>query len=63
MPRKRRLSQKPQARWARKKKSWGQCARCGAERNKYKQLCDLCQPKATAYMRAYRARRKALANT
>lgn len=57
MARKRKLSQSPQARWSRKKKARGQCARCGKDRAKYTQLCDACQVKASAYMRAWRKRK------
>ncbi len=57
----RRLSQKPQARWSRMKKRQGKCARCGALREHYAQLCDFHQGQQTAYMRRYRAERTARA--
>ena len=59
--RKRKLSQSPQARWARKKKAAGCCARCGQPRNRYRQLCDAHQQEFTTYMRARRAHKRALA--
>ena len=55
---KRKYSQSPQARWSRKKKKQGRCARCGEPRGKYKQLCDFHQGQFTAYMREYRAKTK-----
>lgn len=48
----------PQVKWARKKKKQGRCTRCGAPRNRFKQLCDEHQAAFTAYMRAWRERRK-----
>ena len=54
----RKKSQSPQARWARKKKKAGMCARCGEKRNKYKQLCDFHQGQQTEYMRQRRAKEK-----
>jgi hypothetical protein len=53
-----RQSQSPQARWSRKKKKQGRCARCGEPRNRYAQLCDTHQAEFTAYMKAWRTRRK-----
>lgn len=47
-----------QARWARKKKKQGKCSRCGQPRNRYAQLCDKHQAEFTAYMRAWRSKRK-----
>jgi hypothetical protein len=48
----------PQARWAKKQKRKGCCTRCGKPRGKHKQLCDEHQAEFTAYMKAWRARRK-----
>jgi predicted amidophosphoribosyltransferase len=48
----------PQSRWAKKQKRRGYCARCGNKRNRYRQLCDVCQAATTAYMRAWRKRQK-----
>ena len=53
-----KLSQSPQARWARKQVKRGNCARCGEKRNCYKQLCDFHQGQFTTYMRERRARIK-----
>jgi hypothetical protein len=55
---KRKLSNTPQARWARRKKANGRCSRCGLHRERLKQLCNTCQALATAYMRQYRAAKK-----
>jgi predicted amidophosphoribosyltransferase len=63
MPKKAKLCQSPQARWARKKKAAGACARCGEPRGKYKQLCNPCQAKQTQYMARYRAAKKAKETT
>lgn len=54
-----KLSQSAQARWSRRKKAAGCCARCGQRRNQYKHLCDRCQGLKAAYMRRYRAAKKA----
>lgn len=53
-----RLSQSAQARWSRRKKAAGNCARCGKPRGQYKHLCDRCQGLKAAYMRRWRAARK-----
>lgn len=49
----------PQAKWARRQKRKGRCARCGQRRTRHRQLCDVCQYKFTVYMRAWRAAHKA----
>lgn len=54
----RALSQSPQARWSRRKKRAGLCARCGEPRQHYRQLCDTHQQEHAAYMRAWRNRTK-----
>jgi hypothetical protein len=51
--------QSPQSKWAKKKKGQGRCSRCGQPRNRYRQLCDAHQTAFNAYMRAWRASRKA----
>ena len=53
-----RKSQTAQARWSRKQKKRGRCARCGTKRNRYKQLCDFHQGQFTIYMRNRRAKAK-----
>lgn len=58
MAKRKKFSQSPQARWSRKQKGRGRCARCGEPRKRYKQLCDEHQEEFTSYMRAYRARNK-----
>ncbi len=55
-------SQSPQSRWSRKQKARGRCARCGAKRNRYKQLCDFHQGAFTSYMRERRKAAKEIAN-
>ena len=59
--RKRKLSQKAQARWSRKQKRLGCCSRCGQPRDRYRQLCNPCATVFAAYMKAWRAARRAKA--
>lgn len=64
-----RLGMSAQAKYARLQQAKGNCRICGKDRRtpeeiaaglpaKLKQNCRLCQDKATAYMRRYRASRK-----
>lgn len=53
-----KLSQSPQARWARKQIKAGKCRICGEARNKYKTLCDFHQARFSKYMKKWRTARK-----
>lgn len=61
MPR-RKLSQKPQAKWARRQVKLGRCRICGQKRTKYAQLCDFHQGQFNLYMKGWRKHRKEIFN-
>lgn len=57
-PRKRKLSQSPQARYKRRMKASGRCVMCGRLRRGHGELCETHREHVNAYLRAYRAARK-----